>query len=766
MNFIKKIVQISILISVFWSLGTQPGLAQQNKVKVLGLSVEGNKSADANMIRTNSGIKPGMEITGDVLQSAIRQLWSLSLFSDVEIVLDRELAEGIYLTIKVKEYPRLERTELDGNKKLKKDEVEDLLSFYRAQVISPTVIARAHTKLKEKYQEKGYLLAEIDIKTIPAETEGRVIVKINIDEGEKVQIKNINFHGNESFSDKKLRKQMKETKQDTWWRGADFDEEKYREDREKVLSYYRNEGFRDAEILRDSLYYGEKRDDMYIDIWVAEGIRYQFGSIAWEGNEIFDAATLSAELGFKEGDVYSKEKLDKAIYEKVGGLYYDRGYIYAQINPKEIPADKSRVNLQFLVNEGSQALINKIRITGNTKTKEKVIRREMRIFPGDVFSKELLQRSQRDIWMLNYFANVEPKVQPVDQDKVDLEFKVEERSTDTANMSAGWSERDKIIGSIGVTMANLFGNGQRLSFDWNFAKYYQSFEVNFTEPWLMDTPTLAGFGFYDIKRDGGYIWFKQRSRGMSARVGRRFTWPDNYFRGDWIYRIDDSEFTDLSGNSLTGSGFLRFNGLSSSVTQIISRNSLDRPEFPTSGSEVSLTNEIAGTVLGGNVDYHKHIFQSNWFFPSLWKLVLYVNFQMGYMEGFKQNSQIPPLEYFFLGGDGMSQSIALRGYEDPLRYYSEGGKALLKYSVELRVPISPNPTIFGLVFAEAGETWANFRSANPFELRRSVGVGARIFMPMIGILGFDYAYGFDNINATTGAKEGAWKPHFVFGRGF
>ena len=769
----KKIIHTLLLKFLILLVFASLAISQKRTVKVLGLSVEGNSSADANMVRISAGISPGTEATGDDIQEAIKQLWSLGLFEDIKIVLDREVTEGVYLTIQVKEYPHLEKVELEGNKKLKKDDIDEVLNFYPGQVISPGTLARARKKLKDKYKEKGYLLAEINTETFDSkEKEGRAIVRITIDEGKKVQIKRITFYGNEAFKESKLCKQMKETKEDRWWRGADFDKKKYQEDLGKVVEFYNNEGFRDAEILRDSLYYGPERDDMYIDIWLVEGRKYTFGQITWEGNDIYSNEELEAQLRIEPGDVYSKEKLDKAVFERIGELYYNRGYIYATTSPKEIPRDNNTVDLHFQIHEGKQANVNQIEIKGNTKTKEKVIRRELRILPGDTFNRDLLQRSQREVWMLNYFSNVEPKIVPVGEDKVDVEFVVEEKSTDTANMSAGWSERDKMIGSIGVSMANLFGNGQHLSFSWNFGYSYRSFEISFSEPWLMDTPTLAGFSFYDLKREPTYTGYRQRSRGGSFRLGRRFRWPDNFFRGDWIYRIDQTELSDFH-SSLRSSGYFEQYEkwgalLSSSVTQIISRNSLDRPEFPTSGSDVSLTTEIAGTVLGGNVDYYKNTLRMDWFFPSVWKLVLHAGFQAGYLEGFSKDTRIPYLEYFFMGGDGLSRSIPLRGYEDPMAGYASepGGKSMLKYTAEIRIPIAPNPTIFGLIFAEAGNTWADFKSADPFSLRRSVGIGGRVFMPMIGIIGFDYGYGFDNIDPNTGKVQGKWKPHFVFGKSF
>ncbi len=768
----RRIFAISIILLLTL---TSLSLAQQSSVKILGISVEGNETTDANMIRMSSGLSVGDEMTAESAQEAIRQLWRLQLFSDVQVLIDREMAGGVFITIKVKEYPRLQNYELEGYKKLKEEDIEETLNFYTGQVISPTILARAKSKLLDKYKEKGHLLADINIEqTISEQDSNRVNVTFTFKEGEKVQVERIRFFGNEKIDDRKLKKQFEEIKEDRWWRSADFDKQKFREDLKKVTDYYRNEGYRDADVVRDSLYYNKERDDMFIDIWVYEGPQYTFGDIEWQGNTIFTDEELNSNLRFEKADVYSKKQLDEAVYQHIGGMYYDLGYIYSTITPKETLDEENpqELDLTFLVTEGEQAKINEIRIVGNSRTKEKVIRRELRILPGQTFNRSLLERSQREVWMLNYFANVEPQVKPVGAEKVDLEFKVEEKSTDTANMSAGWSERDKLIGSVGVAMMNLLGNGQRLSFDWMFGRYYNSFNISFTEPWLLDTPTLAGFSFYDTSRDPYYIGYRQKSRGLSMRLGRRLTWPDNYFRTDWIYRLDNTELSDFNEyivranpNNIIGEDWPL---ISSSVTQIISRNSLDRPEFPTSGSEMSLTTTLAGTALGGNVNYHKWVLKMDWFVPSFWNLVMYSSFTAGFMDGIGGQERIPYLDYFFIGGDGLSSSTPLRGYEDPLAGYQivdEGGKALLKYTAEIRIPIAPNPTIFGLLFAEAGNTWLDFNRANPFKMKRSVGIGGRVFMPMIGIIGFDYGYGFDRLDAQ-GNPDPDWKMHFVFGRSF
>ena len=776
----KKVLFLLVLMG-----GNIAVFGQQTEIdKILGISVSGNRVSDVSVVKLSSGLKEGQDVTWEDIQRAVRQLWVLGIFSDIRILLDRKIREGIFITIKVEEYPRLDKMVVDGNKKFKTEDIEKEVGFFRGQVLNTNQISKAKRRLINMYAEKGYTLSKVETKLYESEKEGRAVLNITIDEGEKVQIKQIRFFGNNAFEDGKLRKQMKKTKEDRWWRGADFDREKYEEDKENVLAFYRNHGYRDTEISKDSLYYDVGGKDMFIDIWVREGRCYTVGEVTWEGNTLFSEKFLTSLLEFEEGDAFSQEKFDKSIQEKVGGVYYDLGYLFAQINPREVCRSGDTLDIHFVIDEGNPVRVRRIEIAGNTRTKERVIRRELRIRPGEVFSKELLMRSHRELMMLNYFSSVIPNVVPFNEEQMDLSFEVEEKSTDTANLSAGWSELDKLIGNVGLGMNNLFGNGQRLALDWNFGRYYRALNLSFTEPWFLSTPTLIGVTFYDTKRDPFYIGYRQRSRGVSFRVGRRFSWPDNFFRGDWIYRLDETELSDfnefyqeLNPNNIVNEDWPL---ISSGFTQIISRNSLDHPEFPTRGSRVSLSTEIAGGPMGGNVGYHKHIFSAEFFTPTfLPSFILLSRIQFGFMNILSKSGRIPYLEYFFMGGSGLSRAIPLRGYDDPLaggRYTQAGGKRMLQTTLEIRFPIITNPMLFGLIFAEAGRTWTeervvtpagwwDFDTTDPFDLRRSVGIGARMFMPMVGMIGFDYAYGFDHEDPY-GRRYGTWKPHFVFGRSF
>ncbi len=775
---LQKKLSFIMFVSFFCLIFTASGsltFAQKKSVKILGVSVIGNQSTDADIIKMTSGLVDGGEITGDEIQTAIKRLWGLGIFSDIQIYVDQEVGDGYYLRLEIKEFPRLESYSFDGNKKIKEREFQENLDLYPGQVFSPSLMVKSKNAILDLYAEKGYLLASVDYDTLTSDKPNRIKLVFKIDEGKKVQVKQISFTGNTNFDDGKLKKQFKKVKEDKWWWfGGDFKRNEYEADLEKLLAFYRKNGFRDAKIIGDSIYYDDARENLFINITLHEGVRYRIRKIVWEGNELFDDALLGDLLDMKEGEYYNQEELQKAVTEKLGSVYYDHGYIFAQVVPQEIPVSDDQLDIRFNIQEGDPVTVRKILVLGNTKTKEKVIRRELRILPGQVFSRAALMRSHREIFIMNYFANVIPDVKPVNEKEVDILFSVEEKSTDQANMSAGWSERDRLIGSLGVGMNNLFGNGQRLSFDWTFGRYFRNFQIGFTEPWLFDSPTLAGISLYDMKRDAAFIGYQQVSRGGSLRIGRRMRWPDNYFRSDFIYRIDQTELSNFSESIAN----LNPNGIatedwpqtSSSVTYALSRDSRDRPEFPTAGSEFSFTNEFAGKVLGGNVSFHKHMFSFHSYHPIFWKFVAHVNTEMGYLEGFGDNSRIPYLELFFIGGAGLSRSIPLRGYDDPLSGSGgaalvNGGRTLLKQQLEIRLPFLNNPTAFGIVFAEAGNIWPSLSETDPFDLRRSVGVGVRIFMPMLGMIGFDYAYGFDNLD-NTGRKFSSWKPHFVFGKGF
>ncbi|RMH98906.1 MAG: outer membrane protein assembly factor BamA [Calditrichaeota bacterium] len=745
--------------------------------KIHNIKVEGNVVADSSLIILNSGLIRGAYLTGDNVQKAIRNLWALGLFSDIQIFAEQRPDQTLDLIIRVEEYPRLETWTVEGNRKLKLKDIDKQVGFFKGMVYTPFKEYKARRALLEKYKEEGYLLATAEFQTTKVEN-NRVRVRILINEGQKVQVKRIRVLGARFLTAKELKKQFKKTKEKRWWRGADFKRKKYEEDLENLLNYCRKKGFRDAEIVKDSIYYSEDKRQLFIDVYINEGKRYYFGDITFEGNTVFPEQVLRAQLLFSKGNVYNQEDLEKSIRENLQNLYYNQGYLFANIQPLEIPVSEDTVDLKIRINEGHVVRVKEIIITGNTKTNEKVIRREFKIFPGDIFNRAKLERSVRDVWVLNYFSNVVPDVKllPNDDKHVNLEVKVEERSTDTANMSAGFSQRDGFIGSIGFALNNFSlrhplagGDGQRLSFQWDFGRFFRNLSLSFIEPWMFSSPTLFGFSLFDTRFSGNFRPWDGQESGGSIQVGRRFRWPDSYFRGDWIFRVARNRIFNVRDQSLT---IRLFNentqSTQISLTQVIRRDSRNRPEFPTAGSVYSIMTKLAGGPLQGDEDFVKTVFTSEWYIPMKLGLVLFVENKIGFIGGLRDGYYINPNELFFMGGSGLGFAESLRGYDDGRVGPTQngriiGGRSLARFTTELRIPISPNPTLFALLFMEAGNVWERFNQTNYGDLRRSVGFGARLFMPLLGIIGVDFGYGFDYYDER-GNRKGQWKVHFKFGQ--
>ena len=571
-----------------------------------------------------------MSITGEDIQEAIKNLWALRLFNDIQLYISNQTPDGIDLLIKISEYPRLDKINISGIDEFTEEDIKDELDIYKGSTVTPFKITKMKEKVLNKYQEEGYLLAEITIDTSYTKPK-RVNLNIEIKEGAEVQIEKITFHNVEAFENDDLLDEMEETQEDRWWRSADFNAKKYEEDKNLVVQFYKENGFRDAEVLKDSISYSENNEDLFLDIWMYEGNKYHFGDISFTGNEIFTDEELDFALDIKRGDLYDQKKYDEGIRDRLQKLYYNQGYLFAGIVPQEIPVENDTLNIIFNISEGSVVKIKEIIIAGNTKTNEKVIRREFKIHPGDKFNSAKLERSVRDLMILNYFSNVVPDVRLIPEDSkfVNLKIDVEEKSTDTANMSAGFSQRDGIIGSLGLTFNNFSlahplsgGDGQRLVFDWQFGRIYRSFSISFTEPWLFDTPTLGGFSLFNTRTGGGFYPFTRRDIGGSVRLGRRFRWPDNYFRGDWILRGAQTSITNITSDDQLVSSDQKTSQLS--LTQIISRDSRNNPEFPTFGSSHSLSVELSGGPLGGDQHFVKSIFTSEWFVPLPLGLVFYI----------------------------------------------------------------------------------------------------------------------------------------------
>jgi len=761
----------------------------QEVYRILGISVEGNTLADPTAIIANSGLRVGEEIAhpGDQVAEAIRKLWSLKIFDDIQIIVDRKVGDGVYLLIKVTELPRFERAEIEGNDEIDEDDIRKMINLVRGQVFPPQDIKRLTREILKQYEDEGYLLAKVNVTTEPVDSSGaRIVLRIEVDEGKPVEIERIMFEGNSAFDDDDLLGEMEETSEGSWWKfwtSAQFARDLFEEDKKLVIRFYQRNGYRDAELLEDSLWYSEDREKMFILIRLHEGPQYTIRNISWEGNSVYPDAVLNMRLDMFPGEVYDLEKFEMNLrgnedQTDVASLYLDNGYLRLNMEPIEERVGEDQMDITIKVYEMNQFRIGQVSIKGNTKTWEKVIRRELYTRPGDYFSRAAIVRSIRQLAVLNYFnpEKIKPDYQLVDDKTVDLTYEVEEKSSDNINASVGYSGAFGVTGALGFTINNFSisqplkgGAGQILSFQWQFgeAARFRTFSVGFTEPWLFDTPTLFGVNLYDTRQ---VYTYDLTQTGGSLRIGRRFRWPDDFFRGDWILRAQVNDVRDGRGIYVEGQTS------QVSLQQIITRNSVDNPIFPTRGSNVSLSVEVSGgPFLPGNIDFHKWLLRAQWYVPVFAsnKVALLLAADYGYINRFG-NSVIPPIDLFFMGGVGLGfiSTTPLRGYEDQAvgprnaRGDIVGGMAMVRQTVELRFAIAINPIpIYVLGFVEGGNVFESFSRADFFDLRRSAGFGARIQIQPVGMLGFDYGYGFDDVFPRNGLPDG-WRFHFVFGQVF
>jgi len=770
-------------------LGAQQKPSPQQVYKILGISVEGNAMADPAAIIANAGLKVGDEIAvpGDQVGQAIKRLWGLKLFEDIRVSVDRQVNNGVYLLITVKELPRYDHVEFVGRNEESEDDINKKIALVKGQVFAPDEPIRIQKEIKKLYEKDGYLLAVVKVEPVRMDSvKNRVKLRITIDEGNQVKVDHINFQGNVAFTDGDLRGAMDETSEKHWWKfwsSAKFDRKKYEEDKKKILEYFQNHGYRDAQILGDSIWYSDNKENMNILIRVKEGAQYKVRRITWQGNTVYSADELNERLSIVPGEIYNQEKFDRNLrgneaQNDVASLYLDNGYLRVNLEPTETRVGEDSVDITINVYEMNQFKIGHVNIKGNTKTQEKVIRRELYTRPGDYFSRAAIMRSIRQLSVLNYFnpEKIKPDYNLVDDKTVDLTYEVEEKSSDNINASVGYSGAFGVTGALGFTINNFSiseplsgGAGQILNFEWQFgeANRFRTFSLGFTEPWLMGEPTLLGVTLFDTRQIYG---FDLQQTGASIRIGRRFKWPDDFFRGDWILNFQ-------SNNVRAGEGIYR-EGVSKqvSLTQVITRNSIDNPVFPTYGSNVSLSIQMSGgPLLPGNINFTKWIFSSEWYIPMFnsTRVALYWSSTYGYLAPIG-SSLINPIDEFIMGGTGLGYiaTTPLRGYDDQSIGVRNDigtvgyGNVMTKQTLELRFAATINPIpIYFLLFAEGGNVYPTLSEANFFDLKRSAGFGARIQIQPIGLLGFDYGYGFDNPVPGVAAPSG-WHFHFQFGKGF
>ncbi|MCI0530425.1 MAG: outer membrane protein assembly factor BamA [candidate division Zixibacteria bacterium] len=759
MRFPKGTLAGLILLSAPFFALTEPARG----ATIGSISVVGAQSTDPNLIISVSGLQNGNPLSYEEIQQAIHTIYGLRLFSDVKIAGD-EQGEIINLTIVVKEFPKIRQVLFDGNKKIKNDRLTEKISLQEGDKASPNQVQNALTAILDLYREKGYVLAEVETNPIPHES-GDIIIEFKITEGPKVKLKDVYFAGNRIFSKGKLKGKMS-LKIDNF-------QEKLSEGKDNLTAFYRDNGYLDFSILQDSVWYSPDKKYMYVWVRLEEGKQYRFGQVTVEGEKLFSSEAILHQMKFKPGEIFSQKKLEESL-SRAAEMYFDQGHLYVQIKDN-LKTEGDVVDISLNITEGIQAHVNLIHIEGNTKTKEKVIRRELYLKPGDLFRRSLLVRSIRNVMILNYFANVTPDYQVLENGDVDLVLKIEEKPTGQISFGAGYSERDKLVGTISLGIPNLFGNGQSASLSWDFGKRRNSIQVSFTEPWFRDTPTTVGFDLYSLDQRW-YSDFTEKRDGVGLRLGKRLTWPDNYFRVYWRYRIERVKYDEYSDTYLAENvnnpislEKLDWPKITSSMDVTLLRDSRDLSQFATKGSVLSANTEFSGGVLQGDWNYIKEVVDLRRYTRLLGKLVLFSGAKFGVIDSWKTDvdAEVPYSERFSPGGTDPDGTI--RGYPDSwvgpktdlgglLR-----GRSLVVYNMELQLPIVEQQ-IYLLAFGDAGNAWLSGKEMQPLNfsdgLFKSLGLGVRIVVPSLGMIGFDYGYGFDY----TGKDKG--RIHFQFGQQF
>jgi outer membrane protein insertion porin family len=795
------------------SVDSIPNIKYNNPAdyEIGGVEVIGNNYSDATALKSIAGLNVGdkIRIPGPGISNAIKALWKLKLFTDVKIYATKTVGEIIFLELLVQERPRLSTYAYKGAKKSRHSDLNDAVNRYltKGGIVTESIKKNAIEAIKGFYKGKGFLDAEVNVREfIDSARINSVRLEFHVDRKDKVKIKDITISGNHNVKAKKLIKQFKETKvKRKLFASSKLVQTDYEADKDLMIAYYNTLGFRDARVIKDSIWRNED-GELMIHLDIHEGNRYYFRNMTWKGNSIYDDATLSRVLGIIKGDIYNEELLQTRLqFDQAGRdistLYMDNGYLFFNITPIEVAVVGDSIDLEFRISEGPQATIDKVVIKGNDRTHEHVIRRELRTRPGQKFSRSDIIRSQREIINLGYFnpeaLDINTPVNP-QRGTVDIEYTVEEKPSDQLELSAGWGGfQARVIGTLGVTfnnfsLRNIFnksawhplpqGDGQRLSLRAQTnGNFYQSYNASFTEPWLggkkPNALTVAGsYTKLTNGRNKESPTFNSLSilRG-AVSLGTRLKWPDDNFISSTTISISEINLNNRATIRLPEGGFLdngSFKNLS--INQTIARSSISDPLFPRSGSKIQLSLQVTPPYsLFSNKDYstlpaeerfkwleyHKWKIDAEWYSTIVGNLVAKVAGKIGILGAYNKEIGTSPFERFELGGDGLSNQsfaftgneiISLRGYEveDINGANRAGTPAYTKFTFELRYPLTTNPnsTIYALLFAQAGNAYETVRDFNPFDLRRSIGGGVRVFLPMFGTLGFDYGFGFDNPN--------------------
>lgn len=836
---------------------------------IADVSISGIRHLDTSIVYSIANLTPGdkfMHPGEDIFAKAIANLWRQKLFSNVQVYVTRIEDNRVWIEIEVTERPRLGNFRFEGIKKSEVDDLQTKLNLVKQTIITENTRREIIETSKKHFSEKGYSNVAVSIEETPDTSfVNSNMMTIHIKKGKKVKIDNVRFYGNETVDDSRLEKQMKGTKEmskitldpveipspygterkfsfSEWMKewgflslsktkklldpyarlklftNAKYDPAKFEEDKDKVINYYNSIGYRDARIVADTILVDTAAGTINVDLRVEEGRRYYFGNIAWKGNSKYGDSVLNNILGINKGDIYNIDILNKRLGKElsqdggdISGLYMDDGYLFFRVEPVETAVYNDTIDHEIRITEGPQARIKNVTISGNEKTKDHVIRRELQTIPGNLFSRADLIRSQRELANLQYFnqETINPGVVPnADDGTVDINWKLEEKSSDQLELSAGWGGGVGLTGTLGVTFNNFsirniwkkqawdplpMGDGQKLSLRiQSNGSAYRSLSASFTEPWLGGKKRNSlSFGVNSSKYSNAFDPFTGRidrkksdsnflkTTGFTVSLGKQLKWPDDYF--SLIYTLNVTQYRLRDYPIFEGLTDGTSNNISFKLT--LQRSSVFNPIYPVSGSNFmtsvqltppySLFNKDLVTSLNPykTPEYHKWRFNAEWYVPigqalgadKTRQLVLKLAAKYGFMGKYNRKLEISPFERFQVGDAGLTNNYGLLGYDiiahrgypvyessDPSinpdqQNASRHFTIFNKYTLELRLPLVTNPssTIYALSFFEAANGWYDFKDYNPFRLRRSVGVGMRFFLPMFGLLGFDYGIGLD-----------------------
>ena len=841
-------------------------LPRMKEYELAGLTVSGAKYLDQDLLIAVTNLVVGQKVrlpNDENIAKAIKALWKQELFSNVDITITKYIEDKVFINIAVEERPRLSRFNFRNIKPAEAKDLKSKVSLVTNKVVTEATKKEAVERIKKFYTDKGFGRVTVKVLERPdTAAVNKVILTFVIDKGNKTHINQVTIVGNQNASDTRLKRTLKGTKENTritlhpdaetnvypvpkrsfkkymsqfgflsptktldaldpyfrfkLFASSKFNQAKFDEDKQSLVAYYNTLGYRDASVASDTVY-PVKNGNINVDIRVKEGQKYYFGDITWKGNTKYSSEFLTRTLGIKKGDTYNMSLLETRMGrqlspegggEDVSSLYMDDGYLFFNIEPVEISIIGDTINFEMRISEGSQATIRDINITGNERTNEHVIRRELRTYPGNKFSRTDLIRSQREIANLGFFdqekIGINPKPHPEDG-TVDIDYSVVEKSSDQLQLSAGFGGGVNFYGNVGVTFNNFairhifqpkfwdplpVGDGQKFSVSYaSNGAYYNSLNTAFTEPWLgghkpnalTANIVYSKYSAASVGSDPNLSYLRMAGGGLS--MGKRLNWPDNFFVFNYgifynNYKLKDYALVPNFTDGFSNDFHFKF---------VLSRNSITpSPLYPKGGSNISFTLQITPPYSAFSgldyasesyqqkykwIEYHKYKFTADFYQQIYGNLVLRVVAKYGFLGYYNQGIGFSPFERFQVGGDGLSgysyfigkDIISQRGYE----IYESSGTIFNKYQCELRYPfsLSPTATIYGLMFADAANGWDNFSTYNPFKLNRDVGVGIRIFLPMFGLLGLDYGIGIDRYDpstGTTGLKDIA-KFNFMLG---